>query len=269
LKKKKSWKVVLSKRDRVLLRDLFYTKGLDLDLLMDNHFKNLHKSTVVKRIQRLVNGHYIDKRAHFNGMALKPLYNITENGLLEVEDYLSGKIIRKELKCSNPVHDLCVAKIYFKLIKSRSLNSLKLENEIQGIDHGDLSEQFDPFKRLNSDIFLSLLIENQEFKVAVEYERSHKDSGRWSEYLLNYHLEENVDVVLYVCDNPTILKGLMRIETELAQRYTQKIYFCLVKEFFKHSSSATFKNISGKTFTLNFHDYDYQQATNALVAKTF
>lgn len=109
--------------------------------------------------------------------------------------------------------------------------------KFQGNDHGDFSEQLDPFKRLNSDIFLSLLIENQEFKVAVEYERSQKESGRWSEYLLNYHLEEDVDAVLYVCDNPTILKGLMRIETELAQRYTQKIYFCLVKEFFIHSSS--------------------------------
>lgn len=128
--KKRNWNVVLSGRDRILLRDLFYSKGLDLDLLMDNHFKDLHKSTVVKRIQRLVNGNYVDKRAHFNGIALKPLYNITENGLLEIEDYLSGKIIRKELKCSNPVHDLGVAKIYFKLIKSRSLNSLKLKNEI-------------------------------------------------------------------------------------------------------------------------------------------
>lgn len=269
MKKKKKWNVVLCERDRILLRDLFYSKGLDLDLLMDNHFKNLHKSTVVKRIQRLVNGNYIDKRAHFNGRTLKPLYNITEKGLLEIENNLSGKIIRRELKCSNPAHDLGVAKIYFKLIKSRSLSSLKFENEIQGIDHGHLSEQFDPFKRLNSDIFLSLLIENQEFKIAVEYERSQKESGRWSEYLLNYHLEEDVDIVLYVCDNPTILKGLMRIETELAQRYTQKVYFCLMKEFFKHNSSATFKNNSGKTFTLNFHDYNYQKATNALVAKTF
>lgn len=269
MKKKKKWNVVLSERDRILLRDLFYSKGLDLDLLMDNHFKDLHKSTVVKRIQRLVIGNYVEKRAHFNGIALKPLYNITENGLQEIEDYLSGKIVRKELKCSNPVHDLGVAKIYFKLIKSRSLKSIKFENEIQGIDHGDLNPKLEPFKRLNSDIFLSLLIESQEFKIAIEYERSQKESGRWSEYLLNYHLEEDVDVVLYVCDNPTILKGLMRIGTELAQRYTQKVYFCLMKEFFKHSSSATFRNVSGKTFTLNFHDYNYQQATNALVAKTF
>lgn len=268
MRKKNKWNVVLNERDRFVLIDLFYSKGLDLDLLMESHFTGLHKSTVIKRMQRLVNGNFIEKRAHSNGITFKILYNITENGLLRVEDYLSGNIIRKELKCSNPIHDLGVARIYFKLIKARNLNSLKFENEIQGIDHGELNEQVDPFKRLNSDIFFSLIIKNQEFKIAVEYERSHKQSGRWSEYLFNYHLEEKVDVALYICECPTILKGLMKIEAELSQKYTQKIYFCLVNDFFNHSNSATFKNISGKTFTLNFHDYDYHQATNAMVAKT-
>ena len=246
--------MILNDRDRLILRDLFYSKGLNLELLMANHFKGLDKSTVVKRMNRLSKEKFLDKRVHLEQGKSKVIYHITEKGLDEIASLLSGKVIRRELKSSNPDHDLEVARIFYSLLRARGLNDLKFENEIQCISFGDFDGEYEPFRRLNTDIYLSLQIKDKSYKVAIEYERSQKESGRWTEYLLNYHMEDQVDLVLYICKGLTIKNSMIRIESELAKSYQAKIYFCSLEEFFGNDSTAIFQNGNGKSFKLNFHD---------------
>lgn len=254
MRKKKKWNVVLSERDRIVLRDLFYSKGLDLDLLMENHFKDLHKSTVIKRLLRLVDGGLIEKRAIPLQNKCQYVYVITSFGLTAIDHLFTGKMIRKELKGSNLEHDLMVAKIYFKICAARNLNDSKFENEIQSIDFGVFDGEIEVFRRLNTDIFFALNINDRIYKVAIEYERSHKNSNRWSEYLLNYHLEENVDVVLYICENENIKGSLINIEMEYCKKYSNKIFFCTLSSFFSNLDFSIFENTNGKFFKLNFHN---------------
>lgn len=235
-----------------MLRDLFYSKGLDLSLLMGNHFKGLHKSTVIKRLLRLIDGGFIEKRAIPLQNKCQFVYVITAFGLTAIDHLISGKMIRKELKGSNLEHDLIVAKIYFKVCAAKNLNDCKLENEIQSIVFGDFDRDIDAFRRLNTDIYCALNIDDSIYKIAIEYERSQKESGRWTEYLLNYHLEESVNVVLYICENETIKNSLMNIEKEYSKKYTEKIFFCSYREFFSNLDFAIFKNTNGKSFKLNF-----------------
>ena len=146
-----------------------------------------------------------------------------------------------------------VAKIYFKICAARGLTDCKFENEIQSIDFGVSDSEIEPFRRLNTDIFCSLNINDSIYKVAIEYERSQKKSDRWTEYLLNYHLEESVDVVLYICENESIKNSLMKIEREYCKRYSGKIFFCSLTSFFTNLDFSIFENTNGKSFRLNFH----------------
>lgn len=252
LYEKSKRKVLLNQRDHLILTDLFYNKGLDLNLIRQKYFAQKHKTTAIKRMNVLTNGGYIEKRAFFESINYYIIYFITQKGFNEIVGKLSGKVIRKEFKGTNPEHDLEVSRICYRLQSARNLTDCKLENEIQSIDFGVLDEHFKSPRRLNSDIYAQIKINDVDYKIAIEYERTPKESERWSEYLLNYHVESDIDLVLYICADDSIKSGLQKIETELAKSYSPKVFFCTLKCFFENELNATFSNPSGKTFRLNF-----------------
>jgi hypothetical protein len=245
-------KVLLSNRDYLILTDLFFNKGLSLNLLRQKFFIQRHKTTASKRMNILNKGGYVEKHAFFEKVNFNILYFVTPKGLNVIEKKLFGKVIRKELKGSNPEHDLEISKIHYKLLSARNLVECKLENEIQSVSFGILDDQYEPFRRLNSDIYAKIKINDVDYKIAFEYERTQKESKRWSEYLLNYHLEADVNLVLYICADQTIESGLQKIEMELSKSYGPKVFFCTSKCFFENESFAIFSNPNGKNFKLNF-----------------
>lgn len=260
---KKNWKVILCQRDKIILRDLFYSKGLDIETLIHRYFKGRHKTTVAKRLNRLYDGNYLTKGAHVGRSKNQIVYTILPKGFHEIQEILSGQVARREFKSSNIEHDLQLARIFDRLSSSRGLLEIKTENEIQSIIFGNNDLSYEPLRRLNTDIYFSLLIKEKEYKVAIEFERTQKESSRWADYLLNYHLEESIDVALYICNGQQILNGLKKIESELAIKYSGKIFFCTLHDFYLNKEIATFVNTNGKLFTMNFHSQDYLQPTSA------
>jgi hypothetical protein len=176
-------------------------------------------------------------------------------------------LARRELKSTNPEHDLQLARIFDKLSQAIGLVEIKTENELQSVIFGNNDHEYEPFRRLNSDIFFSFLIKGKEYKVAVEYERTRKESNRWSQYLYNYHFEESVDLVLYICDNQYIKNGLIKLETELAKKYSGKIFFCNLDEFNSNEEMARFINTIGKTVTINFPPKELTEKHTKQVSK--
>lgn len=253
MKNKKYWKVELCERDKYILRDLFYSKGLDLEIILHRHFKGKTKSTALKRLSRLHDGHYLTKSAIVRNSKIQIIYTISSKGLDVIQEELSGQLIRKELKSSNLEHDLALAKIADRLSLARSLVEIKTENEIQSIVFGDYDFEYDPFRRLNTDIYFSFLVDEREYKVAVEFEKTQKSSYRWTKYLQNYHLEESIDIVFYVCKDKFIVKKMKQVETELAKKFSEKIFFCTLHEFYLNKELVNFTNTSGHSFTLNLH----------------
>jgi hypothetical protein len=249
---KKNWKVKLCQRDKYILLDLFYSKGLDLEVIIHRHFKGKHKSTVVKRLNRLFDGNYLLKDALAGRNKVQIVYTISPKGLNVIHDQLSGRLIRKELKSSNIEHDLTLTRIFDRISMARSLAEIKTENEIQSIVFGDNNFEYEPFRRLNTDIYFSFLVKEKEYKVAVEFEKTKKESSRWAECLLNYHLEDSVGIVLYICNDQSIANRLRRIETGLAKKFSGKIFFCTLDDFYSNKELASFMNTTGKSFTLNF-----------------
>lgn len=248
---KKNWKVELCQRDKFILRDLFYSKGLDLELILHRHFKGLHESTARKRLGRLHDGKYVTKGACIRNNKIQIVYYVSPKGLVTILDLLSGQLTRKEVVSSNPEHDLELARIFDRISLASSLAEIKTENEIQSIVFGDYDSNYAPFRRLNTDIYFSFSHKERKYKVAVEFERTKKESDRWSKYLLNYHLEDSVDLVFYICNDQTIAKRMTKIETDLADKYSSKIFFCTLEEFYTNDEFVIFKNTIGRTFTLN------------------
>jgi hypothetical protein len=248
---KKNWKVELCQRDKSILLDLFYSKGLDLELILYRHFNGLDESTARKRLGRLQDGKYVTKGACIRKNKIQIVFSISPKGLSAIQDLLSGQLTRKEVVSSNPEHDLELARIFDRISLASSLVEIKTENEIQSIVFGDYDSEYAPFRRLNTDIYFSFSHKGQEYKVAVEFERTKKESDRWAKYLLNYHLEDSVDLVFYICNDQTIEKRMKKIETDLAQKYSSKIFFCTLEEFYSNDEFAIFANTIGRTFTLN------------------
>lgn len=251
--KKKTWKVELKARDRLILRDLYYSKGLNLKILHYRYFKDKTGIAAIQRLNRLYDGKYLTKSALADRSKNQILYTILPKGFIEIKDLLPGKVIRKEFQSSNPRHDIELAKIHDRMLLANDLTELKMENEIQSIDFGINDPIYEPFRRLNTDIYFSFLGNNKEYKVAIEYERTSKELKRWQEYLLNYHFEESVNLVLYIAAGPEIKKTLVKIESELAKNFSAKIFFCTLDEFYSSKESTTFVNPNGKTFTMIFN----------------
>jgi hypothetical protein len=252
VKNKNNWKVELCQRDKEILLDLFYTKGLDLEILLLRHFKERHKSTAAKRLERLCDGHYLTKGAFIRKSKVQIVYTISSKGLDVIQDQLAGKLTRKELKSSNLEHDLTLARIFDRISLARSLVEIKTENEIQSINFGDFDFEYGPFRRLNTDIYFSFRNKEKEYKVAVEFERTKKNQSRWIKHLQNYHLEDSVNIVLYICNDQSIINRLKKIESDLARKFSEKIFFCTHDDFFSNKEFASFSNSSGKSFTVNF-----------------
>ncbi|NOT77740.1 MAG: hypothetical protein HOP07_01910 [Bacteriovoracaceae bacterium] len=178
---------------------------------------------------------------------------ISPKGLTAILDLLSGQLIRKELKSSNIEHDIELAGIFDQLSLARNLVEIKTENEIQSIVFGDNDSHYEALRRLNTDIYFSLLVKEREYKIAVEFERSQKKSDRWTKHLLNYHLEESIDAVLYICSDNYIKNGLIKTEENLAKQFSGKVFFCTLEEFKSNKAMAILSNTNGKLFTINFH----------------
>lgn len=247
----------MSHRDKLILRDLFYSKGLNLEILLNRYFRGKHKTTVIKRMNRLYDGKYINKGSFTERSTSQIIYTISPKGLTAILDCLSGQLIRKELKSPNIEHDIELAGIFDQLSLARSLVEIKTENELQSIVFGDNDSNYEVLRRLNTDIYFSLLVEEREYTIAVEFERSQKKSDRWAKYLLNYHLEESIDAVLYICSDNYIKNGLVKIEENLAKKFSGKVFFCTLEEFKSNKTMAILSNTNGKLFTLNFHSDNY------------
>lgn len=250
---KKSTKVVLGPRDIALLNDIFFSKVVDTKTIAYRHFKNKSYSAVANRLDVLFKGGYLRKIGLATFGKRTQAYSITTKAIDVIEKNLECKLLRKELSSDNVLHDLSLNHIFDRLKFVNGLIELKSENEIQSVETNGGDCKTLPFRRLNSDIYLSLKSKKEVYRFAVEYEKASKARDRWEEYLLNYHLEEAIDAVLYVCECSTILNSLVRIEKKLSESYSGKIYFITLNKFLSKEKTVTFENVFGHRFSLHFH----------------
>jgi len=239
-------------RDKNLLKDLFLNKTSNLKYICRKHFPDRHLSTVTKRVNKLFTEGYINKIGIHDRGIYEKVYSVTPQGLQAIRTDFPRKLIRKECQSINLEHDLELTDIREKFLTSDSVGVIKSENELQSFEIDQGIDIYGPFQRLNSDIYFTLLTNGKEFNVASEYENTPKELKRWSKYLLNYHLENKVDAVFYICRNHVIAKSLMNLERELIKSFTPKIYFCTLEKFKSNDGSVDFENARGKKFTFNF-----------------
>lgn len=252
MRRKIKRKVILSPRDYEILKDLFFNKVCDLLILQQRHFLNSHKTTVRKRMDKLALNGLINK---FGAIGLKEsrvLYSITPKGLGFLTDYFSEEVQRKECQSTNVFHDLALAHIKNRLERSKSITEIRTENEIQSLRFYPNDDIYEPFRRLNSDLFIKLSSESTTYHVAVEFERIQKSHDRWYQYLLNYHLEDKIDAVLYICETSQVKSSMEKIESSLTKEFSPKVYFCDLEKFMSDDSKVTFINCLGQSFSLHF-----------------
>lgn len=252
MRRKQKRGAVLGSRDYEILKDLFYCKVCDLEYIYQKYFKGRHITAARKRLDRLFKGGFLKKIGVFDLGARRNAYSITPLGLDAIVTVLPDVPSRKECFSANVLHDLELAQIKRCLDGSSIVKESKSENELQSFDFYAGDKDYEPFRRLNSDLYAYLFSDPKSYRVAVEYERSAKSPSRWRKYLLNYHLENQIDAALYVCHDHLVRSSLESVEKEFVKDFSAKIYFADLKQFQGDSRSAKFTNILGENFTIDF-----------------
>lgn len=252
-RKKNTKNVLLETRDITLLKDIFFSKVVDTETVVKRHFKQRCYNIAIRRLNILFKCGYLKKIDLSNFGKRAHAYSITDKSLKVLEQNFDWNIVRREMASDHLLHDLSLNHIVDRLKKSKGLEDLKTENELQCLDLGQFDRHLVPFRRLNSDVYLCIQSNNDLYRFSIEYERSPKTKRRWEEYLLNYHLEEDIGAVLYICESPVILKTLSGLDKKLCETYSGKIYFTTLKDFFEKTEFAIFNNIFGHKFKLHFH----------------
>lgn len=252
MRRKQKRGAALGSRDYEILKDLFFCKVCDLQYIYQKYFKGRHITAARKRMDRLFKAGFLKKVGVFEQHSRRIAYSITPFGLDAITLVLPDEPSRKERLSANALHDLELGRIKRCLDSSSVVKESKSENELQSFDFYADDNIYGPFRRLNSDLYVHLLADPKSYHVAVEYERSPKSLSRWRKYLLNYHLENQVDAALYVCHNHLIRSALERIEKGFAKDFSAKIYFGDLEQFQGENGSAKFSNVLGESFSIDF-----------------
>lgn len=250
------------------MKAIFESKVIDIPTLHLMFFENGEETTAIKRLHKLSRVGFIKKITFLDKSKPRIAYSISPKGLKEIEELLPGQLIRRELKSDSINHDLVLSRIQKQIRSIKNLVEFKTENTLQSFRFPINDEGYEPFRRLNSDSLLVLKIKERDYYLALEYEASAKESNRWKNTLLNYHLEGGVNGILYICKNKSILKSLYKIEKDFGQKYSTKVYFILLESFLEAKEKAIFTNVLGQEFQINFHNSGYPRTVPSGVIKT-
>ncbi|MCT4642792.1 MAG: replication-relaxation family protein [Bacteriovoracaceae bacterium] len=245
-------KIIITQRDRQVLRGLFEQKVMDQETVKQAFFKEKSISACVKRMQKLVRGGYVNKSGiHQDKTKMKIIYSLSVLGLEVILSHFDLIKDKATFKSDSILHDLELSKLRYKIKKYQSVANYFSENAIKNFCYGVDDKKFEPYRRLNSDAVLNIEDNDTSFFIAFEYERSIKSQERYIKKILDYYTENSVNAVFYVCQSQTILNLIKRVDGSLCKEYGEsKIYTCLQEDFYKGIPKLAFRNSENYIYEL-------------------
>lgn len=240
----------MTERDQKILISLFKNKVLSLKQIREYFFKGSHPTYADKRMRILCYYKYAKKQVHILDDRLILIYSLTPKGLNLIKEYLPINIHQNRYKSDSIIHDLQLASISLHLKDFRSISQIFYESELQSSSDYSNHEELRAFVNLRSDRVLEIKGEEENIFLALENERTLKEKSRYLEKFKDYYAHKKILGVLYICSDDSIIKSLMKIDTEVCTENESKFYFVNISEASKESDKITFKNNLGQTLEL-------------------
>lgn len=251
---KTSGGVEITARDIELLKMAFEYKVIDRQGVGEYIFKGLHPTITERRLQKFCEAKILKRISYIGGKKAKTAYTLTQMGLTKTIPFLPHVPDRNQVNSACVSHDLELLRIGERFRSSHLVTEYRTENILQSSKDFREGKRYWPFYEIHSDAMAAIEIQNREFLMAIEYESTAKADNRWEEKLYNYHFEEGIKAVLYICPDAKMTEKLHQLGKSAGHRFGPKLHTILLKDFFSNGSVAIFKNVQGQEFSLKFRN---------------
>jgi hypothetical protein len=103
-------------------------------------------------------------------------------------------------------------------------------------------EKFRQFLIVNADAVIDIEVQQGQFELAIEYEISSKQAGRYFTKIRDYYYLLDIECVLYICGNASIEKLIRKADAEVRGEKQSKIFTCLEETFHKSEMFLSFES---------------------------
>ncbi len=200
--------VILTTRDREVLRSLYDNTVMTFSQIALRHFANVAKPTVINRLSKLERAGFISRERiprmelGRDKNAIGVVFQITRLGILSLRQSASGSDLRAQpirIYHHSLNHDLILVDL-----------AVALERRFPGaiVTNGKLLALSG-----KAEAMPDLVLERagEKTKVAVELELSSKSERRYQEIVLRYRMSKEYHEVIYFLDDPYIERLITRV----------------------------------------------------------
>ncbi|USN48060.1 MAG: replication-relaxation family protein [Pseudobdellovibrionaceae bacterium] len=247
---KKVSKVILGDRDFRILCFLFENKVATRNQINRYFFGGISKDTVNRRLRKILSLGLICRMSLNAGREVTYCYSLTQRGLTKIRPLLPYSVKGKATLSECLIHDTALVDIRKVFEKQISVQHYFTENVLQScVDYQD-NEELHPFVELNSDAVAFVDSKVGVLKLAIEFDTTHKSKVRYGKKVDEYYCRNGVDGVLYICMEKYNLRGLQKVDQQVATRHGSKpkMYFSLFSNVINAENELIFKNANGSVF---------------------
>ena len=239
-------KIIVTPRDKELFLYLFQNKIANLEQIHRDLFSAILKSTMYKRLNKLVKAKWVERNAYIEGQKILSCFNITkrclDTHLKETFDMRGGV-----LKSDSIFHDLRLNDIRSFFLKQKCIDSYFTENEL--VTNDDLKEnlKISSYGSARVDAVVRMVGRNRRLcHLGLEYEHTFKSKKRCREKIRSYYLRPQVEVILFIYEDRSIYHRFMEMEKEFSEQSRRpKLFFLDIKDMTLKNGEVIFTNLQG------------------------
>ena len=232
-------RVVVVDRDRQILIALFKNKALSLEQIHNRFFNGRSRTVVCTRLSKLFHLGLLEKKPFYDQKRIRIAYGLSKKGLEEIKSELPYEVNHRYYVSDSLQHDIILADVSEIFKKFKITKEVITESELQSVSEFLDRHRHRAFVGARSDRMI-LMEKRSRIYVALEYERVLKSSQRIKNKYDYYYRSRTIDVVLYVCEDPSLMKSMMKINEEKCKNSKSKIFFCTREHLESFETEAHF-----------------------------
>ena len=241
---------LLMPRDIKLFKYLYEVKVASFEQVSRMIFNNVHRTTVYRRLKKLILANYIQVVSYTKGIKATRAYSLTSKSF---KTFISGELdkeTRKQIKSHSIQHDLILGDIRERLLKSERVAQFISENVLlSGVDF-PTEHNPRPFLINRPDGIIEVKKIRNNYLLPVEFELTQKSSARYAEKFQRYYTTREIEVVIYVVSNKQLLNKLKDIEKKYIKGQFSKMYYILLENVLSSQETITFERLKGHSLSL-------------------
>ena len=245
MRRKRTKTVVINRRDRELFSYLYEVKVATAFQIKRDIFKDVGKAVVYRRLKKLIHMKIIKRCPWFDGKRLISGYSLSKKGLRKFIFNKEDEDCIKRSLSDSIEHDIILNDIRHLLLNCNEIKDYFSENVLNSDASFITGKEYGPFRTLRSDGLILMQKQDTIYHIAVEYEHTLKYTNRYNSLFYNYHCENKIDGVLYICRNKNILKRIIEAEKNCIKENRTLFYYTTLNDLFSNPKCLTFTSCAG------------------------